>query len=484
MRSNARRMMQFAFALVVLAVSSVSQGWVFVDVDYPGAPSTFLGGINNLGQAAGAASYYDVDTTDPNNPITTPLPPYAVSFLYNVKPPAFNLLPPALGYVVSAFANNDAGVVVGQAQADPFSADMIGFILDTSGYRFFAHPGFNQTVPRGIGSTGLVTGFATNDYNRVGQIGFIYDPVLDAFTDITFSGGINVFAQGINANGQIVGSVNFPAVGGAYPGSPRGRYSYLREPDGSTTLFRVNGLPTSARGVNDAGLITGFVTGADGAVTGFVAILPGRSGYQAVTVPAAQLFGVPGLNDPAPQAINNGGRIVGVGAVDADGFFQGGFVGTPSGTALVTNTQAMNGDFKVAQGSTLLAGYAFTVPGSHPAAVVGFLGTKVVFNATCASGTPGLATIVVNIPDQTYAVAASSSAWYPSGDQNSAATYQGSATVPSFCNPNALVRLQQGGTFSTNVTSTDAQDKVNVRWHYKDGTGGGWSGTYGVVGSM
>jgi hypothetical protein len=150
------------------------------------------------------------------------------------------------------------------------------------------------------------------------------------------------------------------------------------------------------------------------------------------------------------------------------------------GTLLTTKTQAMAGDLKVAQGSTLSAGYDFTMPGQHPAATVGFLGTTVTFNATCASGTPGSKPIVVNIDDQGYNDPANSSAWYPSGNQNDASTYQGSTTVPSFCDPGALVRLQQGGTFSTYVTST-AQNKVNLRWHYMDETGGGWSGTYSVI---
>jgi hypothetical protein len=143
----------------------------------------------------------------------------------------------------------------------------------------------------------------------------------------------------------------------------------------------------------------------------------------------------------------------------------------------------MDGDLKVHQGSTLKAGFDFTIPGSHPAATVGFLSPEVVFDATCASGTPQDKKIVVSIQNQFYADSASSSAWYPSGDQESAATYQGSATVPSFCDDGALVRLQHGGTFSTNVMSTDTQHKVNVRWHYTDdqGTGGGWSGTYSVL---
>jgi len=153
----------------------------------------------------------------------------------------------------------------------------------------------------------------------------------------------------------------------------------------------------------------------------------------------------------------------------------------PATTPLVTKTQAMNGDQKVKQGSILSAGFDFTMAGKHPTATVGFLGSTVTFNATCASGTPGSMTITVNIADQSYTDPANSSAWFPSGDQNSPSTYQGSTVVPSFCDPGALVRLQQGGTFSTNVTSTDKVDKVNVRWHYMDVTGGGWSGTYTVV---
>jgi hypothetical protein len=154
---------------------------------------------------------------------------------------------------------------------------------------------------------------------------------------------------------------------------------------------------------------------------------------------------------------------------------------TGQGTPLTTQTQAMNGGMKVAQGSTLSAGYDFKMTGNHPLATVGFRGTTVTFAATCASGTPRSATIVVEPADQSYDDPANSSAWYPSGDQNNASTYQGSKTVPNFCDPGALVRLQQGGTFHTNVSSTDTRDKVTVRWHYKVGTGGGWSNSYTVI---
>jgi hypothetical protein len=148
--------------------------------------------------------------------------------------------------------------------------------------------------------------------------------------------------------------------------------------------------------------------------------------------------------------------------------------------AITMGPQAMEGDLKVAPGSTLQVGYDFTMPGSHPAATVTFVGARVVFHATCVSGTGG-ATLTVPINDQAYPDAANSSAWLPSGDQSNAVTYQGSLTVPDVCN-GGLVRLQQGGTFMTGITSTDTSDKVNVRWHYRDGTdSGGWSGTLGVI---
>jgi len=141
----------------------------------------------------------------------------------------------------------------------------------------------------------------------------------------------------------------------------------------------------------------------------------------------------------------------------------------------------MEGDLEVPQGSTLVAGFDLTMPGGHPSATVSFLSPAVSFAATCASGTAGSATIEITIPDTSYVVDAGSSDWYPSGDQHDASTYQGSAVVPTFCDPGALVRLQFGGTFSTWITSTDTQDALHVRWHYSGGGAGGWSATYNVT---
>jgi len=155
--------------------------------------------------------------------------------------------------------------------------------------------------------------------------------------------------------------------------------------------------------------------------------------------------------------------------------------GTPAPGVLSMGPQAMEGDLKVAAGTTLLVGYDFTIPGSHAEAIVSFRDASVSFQATCASGGGGQGAIVVALPNASYLDPENSSAWYPSGDQHSTAVYQGVTSVPDLCD-GGLVRLQKGGTFSATVASSDTSEKVNVRWHYSaNGTSGSWSGTRSVL---
>jgi hypothetical protein len=75
---------------------------------------------------------------------------------------------------------------------------------------------------------------------------------------------------------------------------------------------------------------------------------------------------------------------------------------------------------------------------------------QVVFAVRCASGAPpSQGTLKVSMSDQGYSV--TNAQWYPSGDQSSSATYEGSVVVPDLCNGGQL-RLDQGGTFTANVS--------------------------------
>jgi len=141
-------------------------------------------------------------------------------------------------------------------------------------------------------------------------------------------------------------------------------------------------------------------------------------------------------------------------------------------------TQAMDGNLQLSPGTTVQAGYDFSMPGPHPAAKVVFPEAKVTFAASCGSGTGG-GTITVHLSKGTYVDPLNDgTGWLPSGDQSSLASYEGSAIVPNLCH-GGLVSLAQGGTFTSNLESSDPAAPVLVRWHYSaDGAAGGWSGTH------
>ncbi len=118
--------------------------------------------------------------------------------------------------------------------------------------------------------------------------------------------------------------------------------------------------------------------------------------------------------------------------------------------SLTMGPQAMEGDLKVSPGTTLKAGYDFTVPGNNSSFSLTVNSPQVVFAVNCVSGaTPSSPTFTVSMPTTTYSV--TNSQWIPSGDQNSPLVYQGSVPVPDLCAGGQL-RLNQGGTFTASVS--------------------------------
>ena len=112
--------------------------------------------------------------------------------------------------------------------------------------------------------------------------------------------------------------------------------------------------------------------------------------------------------------------------------------------------QSMEGDLKVSPGTTLKAGYDFTVPGNNSQQTLTVNNPKVTFIVHCVSGaTPSAPTFTVSMPTHTYTF--TGSGWIPSGDQQSSLVYQGSISVPNLCNEGQL-RLDKGGTFSASLS--------------------------------
>lgn len=136
---------------------------------------------------------------------------------------------------------------------------------------------------------------------------------------------------------------------------------------------------------------------------------------------------------------------------------------TPAGKSL-TITGSMEGSLDIKAGDFVAAGYSLTIPGSHAATDVTVSSARVTLAVTCANGST--ASIVVPLAAGPYHDPQGSSSWYPSGDQDSAASYQGSTTAGSLCGGGATMHNTQA-TFTAVVSATTPVNKINFRFHYR-----------------
>lgn len=268
-------------------------------IDYPGGDFTQVWGINARGDVVGNSGIDGV----------------CLPFVYDSKNATFTDVTPVAGFdCTSILGISDSGVFAGSVSTfEPFLRS--GLILDKKGNAIiFDHPdAVTQTSPRDINNDGFVTGIIDVDEVDESLRGFIYDPVTGTFTDIVPSN--TTIAQGINADGYVVGSARFFG-GGFGPPDPCGedgigRYGWLRAPDGAVTFFDVNGWTTSARDITDSGTIAGWVFDPDSATfKSFVTKLDGTQ-CQSITIPDSELLALPGGLSTVAQGIKNSGEVVG-----------------------------------------------------------------------------------------------------------------------------------------------------------------------------
>jgi len=302
MKSIARLFVRPLLMLVAVAYSGIAPAtYVFNSIDYPGSTFTDVRGINNVGQIVGYAAIG------------------GTSFGFVYTDGVFALLPPAPGGLPTfAHGINDSGVVVG-GTFDDLTPHQAFILADT--YFLFSEPGWAITTARAISLAGVLTGVSINsDASGARTLNaFIYNPSTNVFTDIFVPNmnplGLNV-AQGMNAAGQVVGSVGIFGHGAT---------GFLRQPDGSISTFQINNNSTGARGINDFGVITGFTTLAGGRSMAFVGT---SAGYE--------LLNIPGAVESAGQGINNAGQIVGLWFDAAENVH--GFIATPASLPTGTTT--------------------------------------------------------------------------------------------------------------------------------------------------
>jgi hypothetical protein len=264
--------------------------------DHPDADFTQVFGISDRGDVVGTAVSL-----------------VSIPFVYDSKKGTFTDVAPIAGFDdTSVLGISDSGVLVGSVtnfDPDPSLDETSGLIIHKDGSAtVFDHPdAVSFTQARGVNNDGLVTGY--RDDPIVISVGFIYDPEIPTFTDLNPTSFFTI-AQGINSQGEVVGSSNFDGANDPCPGlvNPFRRYGWLRATDGTVTYFEVNGSHTSARGINDEGSIVGFVFDLnDGKFKGINVELDG-SQCQSITV---ALIEIPEAEWIFLEDIEKSGRIVG-----------------------------------------------------------------------------------------------------------------------------------------------------------------------------
>jgi hypothetical protein len=228
----------------------------------------------------------------------------------------FTLLPPPPKGVtqVIAFGINSAGTVVGAVGFSDGHEE--GFILIGSTYKIFARPGWANTEPRFIASSELVTGWSfPNDSGP--SAGFVYDPATDTFTDATPAGSVSTIVQGMNKFGVISGNGVDPTLGEYGVIWQLGEFAQGKRTVPFLERFTVANEAGRARGINDAGLVVGYLSS-------------GKAGFVGNPLLGFRLLHVPGSTGGSKtvcEGINNLGQVT-CASYTAD-FLEQVFLGTP-----------------------------------------------------------------------------------------------------------------------------------------------------------
>jgi uncharacterized membrane protein len=283
MEANVIRTVSLAVPLVLVLLRPIpcAAQYSFTTVDYPGAATTRLIGINDhfemvghyimpgAGQVRHAMKYTDgqFEALDPNG---------------------------ILGSAQSA-ANqiNNRGDISGWYSTQ--AGTRHGYILSDGVVRTIDYPGTDFTQVNGITDTGTIFGHFRDAAGRFH--GFTLRD--EAFTQLDFPGALNTFAFYINARGDVAGEWNSSAteIGHGFVLTKKGEWISIDAPGAPPNS-------TLAIGINDRQLVLGYYRQPDGQFRTFI-VNPKRLAPEDFT-----FVDLPG-SGATPETMNNSGVFVG-----------------------------------------------------------------------------------------------------------------------------------------------------------------------------
>ena len=289
-----------ALAMAIATPAAWAGNYAFTNFDGPPdfTQGTTVNGINNLGQAVGfttaangAFNNFVRNTDGSFTPLTFTGSAEAMANGINSSDQVVGglgqsailvinggntvtPLPSVTGTTTAeaAFGINDKGTIVGQ-YSDSATGTSPGFVY--AGGKFtILNPVANdmQVFAQGINDNGLVVGFYNTD--GVHDHGFLYDTTHQSYTLLADPVVANLlFTQflGINDHGEVVGyyQTNDGSQHGFLYNIATQAYTFLDDPNAATSGLSI----TQITGINNSGEIAGFyVDAASGLQRGFVAM--------------------------------------------------------------------------------------------------------------------------------------------------------------------------------------------------------------------
>lgn len=264
----------FAVAACLALAAPARAAYLMTEISVPGAATTSVWDINNVGTMVGHSSS-GAGTT---------------AFVRSSGGDFTPLSGPSGATASTAAGISDGGVVVGSfftgGGGGPGPA--LGFIYAGGAYTTFAVAGADDTFLRGISPEGR---YFSGYYSTAAQagVGFVYDSLTGVFSTLSVAGSQLTIAQGINSAGILVGS---DVLGG--PPVTRPGFLYDIATGTRTDVNLAGAEQTALRSIDDAGLLAGWYLDAANVAHGFVGA---PASYETIDFAGAEATFVEGSNN-------------------------------------------------------------------------------------------------------------------------------------------------------------------------------------------
>ena len=262
------RTIQTVTLATLLSVAAPVVADTYTTIDFPGAISTDLSGINSSGVMVGSYT----DST-------------GASHAFKFDGGAFTAIDYPGAILTAAFSVNPRGDVAGYFQ--DAANQWHGFVLSDGDYFVQDYPGATTgTFTLGVGANGTLVGeFKTGQ--TFGQLGFAWILRDGRYVELAPPGSVHAFATSINPRGDVVGRL-VDAAGQqlAWKLDKKGTYSIIRVPQASLT---------NARGISPKGEVVG-VYRANGVNHGFVVGEHDLTNFAPIDFPGATSTRALGIN--------------------------------------------------------------------------------------------------------------------------------------------------------------------------------------------